>query len=42
MLCTKDWSMYAEARERGSFVDFRDAFNNATDEQLEEGIRQGD
>lgn len=34
-LCTSDWQLYAEARVNRTFVDFNDAFDNATDEQLE-------
>ncbi|WP_018386408.1 hypothetical protein [Wenjunlia vitaminophila] len=38
-LCTGCWSRYAVARERGEFVDWADAFDNASDSQLEAGLR---
>ena len=46
-MCTRCWSLFAEARANGTFVDWGDAFKNATDEQLEEhvsavGIARGD
>lgn len=37
-LCLRCWSQYAEARGRGSFVSASDAFDNATDEQLEAAL----
>lgn len=37
-LCSPCWSHFAEARENGTFVDWNDAFDNATDEQLEEQV----
>ncbi len=35
LLCTSCWGLFAEARANGSFVDWNDAFDNATDEQIE-------
>lgn len=37
-MCTRCWQVFAEARARGTFVDWDDAFDNATDEQLEEHV----
>lgn len=37
-LCSPCWSLYADARASGSFVDWNDAFDNATDEQLATGL----
>lgn len=37
-MCSPCWSRFAEAREHGTFVDFSDAFDNATDEQLNEYV----
>lgn len=34
-MCTSCWQVYAEARANGTFVDWPDAFDNATDEQIE-------
>jgi hypothetical protein len=38
-LCTSDWQLYAEARANNTFVDWNDAFDNGTDEQLAAGLR---
>ncbi|RCH70511.1 hypothetical protein DT019_03200 [Streptomyces sp. SDr-06] len=38
-LCTRDWQLYAEARANKTYVDFHDAFDNASDEELEEALR---
>lgn len=40
-LCAPCWSMFQEARDAGTFVDWNDAFDNATDEQLAEGLSGG-
>jgi hypothetical protein len=37
-MCTSCWQAYAEARANGTFVDWGDAFDNATDEQLNEHV----
>ena len=37
-MCSPCWSLFAEARATGGFVDFNDAFDNATDEQLEDHL----
>lgn len=37
-LCTRDWGLYAEARANKTYVDFHDAFDNASDEELEDGL----
>lgn len=37
-LCTTDWQLYDQARANGSFIDWPDAFDNATDEQIEQHI----
>jgi hypothetical protein len=37
-MCSPCWSLFAEAREDGGFVDWNDVFDNATDEQLEEQV----
>lgn len=37
-LCSPCWSKYADARANHTFVDFNDAFDNATDEQLSDGL----
>jgi hypothetical protein len=37
-LCPNCWSTYADARAAGSFVDFNDAFDNATDDQLQDAL----
>ena len=34
-LCTSDWQLYAEGRANGTYVDFNDAFDYASDEELE-------
>lgn len=33
-MCTSCWQVYAEARANNTFVDWQDAFHNATDEQI--------
>jgi hypothetical protein len=33
-LCTVDWQALAEARYAGTFLDWADAFDNATDDQI--------
>jgi hypothetical protein len=38
-LCSPCWSGYADARAEGTFFDFNDAFDNASDEQLAAGLR---
>ncbi|MFF9197308.1 hypothetical protein ACF09L_19080 [Streptomyces sp. NPDC014779] len=38
LLCSPCWSRYADARARNTFVDFNDAFDNATDEQLSDAL----
>ncbi|MFC6883478.1 hypothetical protein [Actinomadura yumaensis] len=38
-LCGPQWSEYAQARDQGTFAHFRDAFDNATDEQLQEFLQ---
>lgn len=38
-LCSPCWSRYADARAAGRFIDFNDAFDNATDAQLEARLR---
>lgn len=35
LLCVRCWSTYADARANKTYVDFKDAFDNATDEELE-------
>lgn len=35
-LCTSDWQRYAVARASKAYVDFNDAFDNATDQELED------
>jgi len=37
-LCTRCWSAFADARAGGTYVDFNDAFDNATDAELEAGL----
>ncbi|TYK45193.1 hypothetical protein [Actinomadura decatromicini] len=37
-LCSPDWQVFAEARANGTFVDWDDAFDNATDEQMNEAL----
>lgn len=39
-LCSPCWSRYADARAAGEFVDFNDAFDNATDDQLEDRLAE--
>lgn len=34
-LCSQCWSKYADARANKTYVDFNDAFDNASDEELE-------
>lgn len=38
-LCARCWSATAEARANGTYTDWHDAFDNATDDELENGIR---
>lgn len=40
-LCADCWSAFREAREAGTFVDWSDAFDNASDEQLSKGLGWG-
>lgn len=40
-LCTSDWQLYADARANKTFVDWNDAFDNASDEQLAAGLGAG-
>jgi hypothetical protein len=40
-LCSPCWSTYADVRAAGRFVDFNDAFDNASGEQLETAIGDG-
>ncbi|OLT13049.1 hypothetical protein BJF79_03885 [Actinomadura sp. CNU-125] len=37
-MCLRCWQLFAEARANSTFVDWGDAFDNATDEQLDEHI----
>lgn len=37
-LCTTDWQAYAEARENNTYVDSKDAFDNASDREFETHI----
>ncbi|TDD97594.1 hypothetical protein [Actinomadura rubrisoli] len=37
-MCSPCWQVFAEARANGTFVDWGDAFDNATDEQLNEHV----
>ncbi|GGV34066.1 hypothetical protein GCM10010182_67390 [Actinomadura cremea] len=37
-MCSRCWQVFAEARANDTFVDWNDAFDNATDEQLEEHV----
>jgi hypothetical protein len=37
-LCSPCWSKYADARANRTYVDFNDAFDNATDEELSAGL----
>jgi hypothetical protein len=41
-LCSPDWQKYADARASRDFVDFKDAFDNATDEELYERLEAHD
>jgi hypothetical protein len=42
-LCGPCWESYAEARAQGDYVDWNDAFDNASDEQLADALsQQGD
>jgi hypothetical protein len=41
MLCPRCWSEYQVARENGEFLDWNDAFDNATDEQIEQHLSGG-
>lgn len=36
LFCVRCWSVMCEARENSTYVDFHDAFNNASDEELTE------
>ena len=36
LLCSPCWSRYADARAARSFIDWADAYTNATDSQLEQ------
>jgi hypothetical protein len=38
LLCSPCWSRYADARENKTYVDFNDAFDNASDEELSAGL----
>lgn len=38
ILCVRHWSDYEQARSHGSYFDWRDAFDNASDEELESAI----
>jgi hypothetical protein len=40
-LCTTDWSLFADARAGGTFVDWNDAFDNASDDQIETHLAGG-
>ncbi len=40
-LCSPCWTRYADARASGSFVDWTDAFDNATDDDLEAALEGG-
>lgn len=35
LLCSPCWTKYADARAAKSYVDFNDAFDNASDEELD-------
>ena len=35
LLCTSCWQRYDQARADGSYVDWNDAFDNASDEEIE-------
>lgn len=37
-LCTTDWQAYAESRENNTYVDSKDAFDNASDHEFETRI----
>jgi len=37
-LCSPCWSRYADARANKTYVDFNDAFDNASDEELSAGL----
>jgi hypothetical protein len=37
-LCSPCWSKYADARANKTYVDFNDAFDNASDEELFAGL----
>lgn len=37
-LCTSCWSKYADARAAHTYVDTKDAFNNASDDELLRGL----
>ena len=34
ILCTSCWQLYAEARANGTYVDWSDAFDNASDAEI--------
>lgn len=38
-LCARDWEKYDTARADQTYVDWNDAFDNASDEELEKGFR---
>lgn len=37
-LCSPCWSSYADARAARTYLDFNDAFDNASDEELSAGL----
>lgn len=42
-LCSPCWQRYAEARAQNDYVDWNDAFDNASDDELSNALtRQGD
>lgn len=41
-LCARCWSLYAEARDRRSYVDWDDAFDNASDDEIARGLQDLD
>ncbi|MFH8483571.1 hypothetical protein [Streptomyces sp. NPDC018055] len=40
-LCTTDWQRFAEARANRTYVDWADAFDNASDEEFEAHLSSG-
>lgn len=40
-LCTPCWQVYDEARAAKTYVDWSDAFDNASDEEIEASLRSG-